>query len=198
LEQRIGWAESKCDYTELVALYDTSPEIVKPELPPETSEKEEEKPETPLEPETTNEKDDEKDSNSHKPLPDEPTHEEDKHVDKPSEVDEDASEIHSFAAKTCSGTACRASVIAALVGVMFVAIFVGRSVRGRRGTRYHAATELEVPTLHLDEDDAVDFSTRYRDHPEGEEYIDEEEDDVVAEEGVGYEDDDELDPHEIA
>ena len=81
-----------------------------------------------------------------------------------------------------------------------MAIFVGRTIRGRRGARYHAtATELEVPTLHLDEEDAVDFSTRYRDHPDGQELDEEDEEvDAVAEEGVGYEDDDELDPHEIA
>jgi hypothetical protein len=84
--------------------------------------------------------------------------------------------------------------MAALLGVLFVGIFVGRTLSSRRNrvARYHG-TELEVPTLHLDEDDAVDFSTRYRDHPEGEE-----EEDGVAEEGAGYEDDDELDPHEIA
>ena len=59
--QRIGWAESKCDYTELVALYDTNDENGKPNLPPdippETSEKEEEKPPAKDEPSTNTDTD---------------------------------------------------------------------------------------------------------------------------------------------
>jgi hypothetical protein len=211
---RIGWAESKCDYTELVKLYDTSDDNdgkpdLPPDVPPETSEKEEQKPTEPASapspPEDEQPSTDDTTDSAFSKEPDEPAHEEDEHVDEPSQVDKDAaSDIpssslpNSFA--TCSTISCRASVlIAGLVGVLFVAIFVGRTIRGRRGTRYHAtATELEVPTLHLDEEDAVDFSTRYRDHPDGQECEEEEEDDVVAEEGVGYEEDDELDPHEIA
>jgi hypothetical protein len=213
---RIGWAESKCDYTELVKLYDTSDDNggggkpdLPPDVPPDTSEKEEQKPTEPASapspPEDEQPSTDDTTDSAFSKEPDEPTHEEDEHVDEPSQVDKDAaSDIpssslpNSFA--TCSTISCRASVlIGGLVGVLFVAIFVGRTIRGRRGTRYHAtATELEVPTLHLDEEDAVDFSTRYRDHPDGQECEEEEEDDVVAEEGVGYEEDDELDPHEIA
>lgn len=199
-------------------MYDTDDDSSKPNLPPdippETSEKEEQKPtEKPESPPPKEEKPESPPPNEEEPStdsdtttpnkePDEPTHEKDKHVDKPSEVDKDASKVPSSFpnSETCSGMTCRASVIAGLVAVLFIAIFVGRTIRGRRGARYHTtATELvEVPTLHLDEEDAVDFSTRYRDHPDGQELVEEDEVDVVAEEGVGYEDDDELDPHEIA
>jgi hypothetical protein len=191
-----------------VKLYDTSedddndgkPEIP-PDIPPETSEKEEQKPTEPASAPPPKEEEPSTDTDtSFSKEPDEPAHEEDEHVDEPSQVDKDASNIPSSFpnSATCSTISCRASVIAGLVGVLFVAIFVGRTIQGRRGTRYHTtATELEVPTLHLDEEDAVDFSTRYRDHPDGQEF-EEDEEDVVAEEGVGYEEDDELDPNEIA
>ena len=163
------------------------PNEVIPSETSESSEKEEETRPDDKPPDTTKPTD----TKPSEPL-DEPTHEEDKHVDKPSDVEKDASGTAS-AAQVCSDLKCRGSIMAALLGVLFVGIFVGRTLSSRSVSQYHG-TELEVPTLHLDEDDAVDFSTRYRDHPEGED-----EEDVVAEEGVGYEDDDdELDPHEIA
>jgi len=186
----IGWAESKCDYTELVEKYDTTANVTPQEETPSTSEKEA----VEKEEDTTTDKDTTHGENNNVPDVEEPTHEEDKHVDKPSEVDSDATKSGYNPSNVCTGIKCRASVLAALMGVLFVGIFVGRTLSSRnRGARYHA-TELEVPTLHLDADDAVDFSTRYRDHPEGE--VDEE--DGVADEGVGYEEDDELDPREIA
>ena len=187
---RIGWAESKCDYTELVQMYDTSEQKppATPEETPSTSEKEE-KPKDSGEEKPADKSTDSKPT-SEEPVVEEPVHEEDKHVDKPSEVDSDAKKSGSAPTQVCAGAKCRGSLFAALLGVLFVGILVGRRLSSRE-VRYHG-TELEVPTLHLDEDDAVDFSTRYRDNPE-----DDDEDDV-AEEGAGYEDDDEIDPHEIA
>lgn len=138
----------------------------------------------------------------HKPSQDDTggdsTHETDKHVDEPAEVEKDASHVDS-SSSFCSGIKCRGSFAAAFVSVLFVGIFVGRRFSGaNNAARYHG-TELEVPTLYLDEDDAVDFSHRYHDNPSENDadYEDDEEDDV-AEEGIGYQEDDELDPHEIA
>jgi hypothetical protein len=186
--KRIGWAESKCDYSDLVKEYefDAASGSV------ESEKKQEEKP-VDTEPATS------------KPTPTKPpeTKVED-NEDEPAEDghDEDAHSSDNIAlpakpnvnvVQVCSGMGCRGAVLASMLGVLLVGVLVGRSIarRGSYEVRYQE-TGLEVPTLHLDEDDAVDFTSRYRDHP------DDEDSNEVVEEGVGYEDDDELDPREIA
>lgn len=166
---RIGWAESKCDYSDLVKDYDFDAA--------DDSQQESEKSEGTIPTPT-------------KPADDtQPEHETAKHTDNVPGLP--SSNVNPIQA--CSSITCRGAFLASMLGVLLVGIFVGRSISRRSSLepRYHG-TELEVPTLHLDEDDAVDFTSRYRDHP------DDEGSDEMAEEGIGYEEDDELDPREIA
>jgi hypothetical protein len=177
--ERIGWAESKCDYSDLVKEYEFDAANGTVE-----SEKTQEGTSVDTKPvDTTDEKEDE---------PVEEAHEEDKHTADDVPL---PSKSNVKIVQACSDVTCRGAVLASMLGVLLVGGLVGRSIarRGSHEVRYQE-TGLEVPTLHLDEDDAVDFTSRYRDHPDDEGSTE------VAEEGVGYEDDDddELDPREIA
>jgi hypothetical protein len=91
-----------------------------PPEPPSTSEKEAVDKEDKAEKTPSTDKDEpsiDKSTPSHDE-PNDSTHEKDKHVDEPGQVDKDASHVQST--QVCSGMTCRASLLAALVGVLFV------------------------------------------------------------------------------
>jgi len=93
---------------------------------------------------------------------DDPTHE-----GKLPEVARDAFGI-TPAHLVCSDLVCHGSRMTVFLGVLIVGIFVGRKMSNRRsGMVRHSGSEVEVPSLHLDEDDAVEILTLHHNHPKG-------------------------------